>query len=65
MAIFPYAANEAVHLYNRLSKLKPSTLLNREQNEPQDVVRISAEAKKRQILDQARTEVLAQIRNTR
>ena len=65
MTVFPYAANEALHLYSRLSKLKPSMLLEREQNEPHDVVRISAEAKKRQILDQARTEVLAQIRNAR
>jgi hypothetical protein len=65
MKIFAHAANETVHLYSRLSKLKPSTLLDREQNEPQDVVRISAEAKKRQVLDQARTDVLAQIRNTR
>ncbi|HTF99745.1 MAG TPA: hypothetical protein VK654_04055 [Nitrospirota bacterium] len=65
MTIFSAAASEAIHLYSRLSKLKPSILLDREQSEPQDVVHISAEAKKRQILEQARTEVLAQIRNTR
>jgi hypothetical protein len=65
MTVFPYLSNEVGHLYNRLSKLKPSMLLDREQSEPQDVVHISAEAKKRQILDQTRTEVLSQIRNTR
>lgn len=65
MTVFPSEANEAIRLYTRLSKLKPAMLLEREQNEPRDVVRISAEAKKRQILEQARTEVLAQIRNAR
>jgi hypothetical protein len=65
MTVFPFQVNEVMHLYNRLSKLSPSVILDKEQSEPQDVVHISAEAKKRQILDQARTEVLDQIRNTR
>ena len=65
MTVFPFQVNEAMHLYNRLSKLKPSTILDKEQAEPRDVVHISAEAKKRQVLDQARTEVLAQIRLTK
>jgi len=65
MAVFPCQNNEAVHLYTRLSKLKPSMLLDREQSEPQDAVHISAEAKKRQLLGQARSEVLTRIRNTR
>ena len=65
MTVFPFQVNEAMHLYNRLSKLKPSTILDKEQVEPRDVVHISAEAKKRQVLDQARTEVLAQIRLTK
>ncbi len=65
MTVFPFQINEVSHLYNRLSKLKPSTIIEREPGEPQDVVHISAEAKKRQILDQARTEVLDQIRKTR
>ena len=65
MTVFPFQINEVMHLYNRVSKLKPSTILEKEQGEPQDVVHISAEAKKRQILDQARTEVLDQIRKTK
>jgi hypothetical protein len=65
MTVFPFQINEVAHLYNRLSKLKPSTILEKEQSEPQDVVSISTEAKKRQILDQTRNEVLTQIRNTR
>jgi hypothetical protein len=54
-----------MHLYNRVSKLKPSTILEKELGEPKDVVNISAEGKKRQILDQARNEVLDQIRKTK
>jgi hypothetical protein len=65
MTIFPGLNNEAVHLYARLSKLKPSVILDREHLEPRDVVNISSEGKKRQVLEQARTEVLNQIRNTR
>ncbi len=64
MTVFPFQINEVAHLYNRLSKLKHSTIIEKEQGEPQDVVHISAEAKKRQILDQARTGVLEQIRKT-
>jgi hypothetical protein len=65
MTVFPHQISEVMHLYNRLSKLKPSTILEKDQAEPQDVVQISAEAKKRQILDQARSEVIEQIRKTR
>ena len=54
MAVFPFQINEVTRLYNKLSKLKPSSLLEQEQGEPQDVVHISAEAKKRQIVDQRR-----------
>jgi hypothetical protein len=65
MTALPFQVNEVMHLFNRLSKLKPSAILEKDQGEPQDVVNISAEAKKRQIMDQARTEVLEQIRKTR
>jgi hypothetical protein len=65
MTVFPFQINEVAHLYNKLSKLKPSTILDKEQPEPQDVVSISTEGKKRQVLDQTRTEVLTQIRNTK
>jgi uncharacterized protein YabN with tetrapyrrole methylase and pyrophosphatase domain len=65
MTVFPFQINEVMHLYNRLSKLKPSTILEKDQEEPQDVVQISAEAKKRQVIDQARSEVMEHIRKTR
>jgi len=65
MTIFPFQFNEVMHLYNRVSKLRPAALLEREQGEPQDIVNVSAEAKKRQILEQARSEVLERVRETR
>jgi hypothetical protein len=64
MTVMPFQINEVMHLYSRLSKLKPSAILERDQAEPRDVVNISAEAKKQQVMDQARTEVLEQIRKT-
>ena len=65
MTAFHFQINEVHHLYNRLSKLRPSTILEKDQTEPQDIVQISAEAKKRQVLDQARSDVMEQIRKTR
>ena len=64
MTVFPFQLNEMTHLHNRLSMLKLSSLLGKEQADPGDAVRISAEAKKRQIFDQTRTEVLRRIRKT-
>lgn len=63
MTIFPFQINEVMHLYNRVSKLKPSAILEREAAEPRDVVNISTEAKKRQVMDQARADVLERIRS--
>jgi hypothetical protein len=64
MSVFPFQINEVVRLYNRVSKLNPSAILEKERGEPQDVVNISVEAKKKQILEKARSEVLERIRNT-
>lgn len=57
MTVYPFPVGEVLSLYNRMAKLKPSSALDRQQDEPEDVVRISVEAKKRQILDQAGNEV--------
>ncbi len=62
MTIFPYQINEAIHVYNRTSKIKPSSVIEKTYEEPQDIVSISDEAKKRQIMEQARHEVMATIR---
>jgi hypothetical protein len=62
MTIFPFQINEVMHLYNKVSKIKPSIILEKEPEEPSDLVQISAEAKKKQVLDLARNEVLKKIR---
>lgn len=65
MTVFPFQIGETKQLFNRLAKLKPSTILEKEHADPRDVVHTSAEAKKRRILVQTRTEVLENIRKTR
>ncbi|HXG31627.1 MAG TPA: hypothetical protein VNK81_08270 [Thermodesulfobacteriota bacterium] len=57
--------------YNRDSRLKPSTTPEREsptlekrQDEPKDTVRISSEARKKLILEEAKSEVIERIRKT-
>jgi hypothetical protein len=62
MTVFPFQINEVIHLYNRVSKLKPSMILEKEPEEPADFVQISSEAKKKQVLDLAKNEVLKRIR---
>jgi len=58
MTIFPFPINEAAQVYNKASRLKPSAAPEKERGGPRDVVNISDEAKRRQALDQARSEVL-------
>mgnify|MGYP001627101996 CR=1 FL=1 len=65
MTIYPFQLNEANIIYNRLAKLKPSTFLEKEMDEPQDIVSISTEAKRRQILEQAKAEALEKIKQER
>jgi len=65
MTIFPFQINEVIHLYSRVAKLKPSTMLEKEQSDPKDIVRISAEGKKKQVLEQTRGQVLERIRDTK
>lgn len=63
MTMFPFGKNDAVKLYTRLSKLNPTTLLEKVQGEPQDIGGVSSEGKKRQILAQTKNEVLDRIKN--
>ncbi len=67
MTIFPNQISEVMHLYNRVAKMKPSTLLERESDSsgPKDMVSISEAAKKQQILSQAKSEVLERIRDAK
>ncbi len=50
MTVFPYQINEVAQLYNRISRFKTSSPPpEKDLHEPQDIVNISAEAKKMQI----------------
>ena len=62
MTINPFQINQMMQTYNRGLKLKPGTLFEKENPDPKDVVMISSEAKKKQILEEARGAVLERIR---
>jgi hypothetical protein len=63
MSIFPFQDDrDSAHFLNLLSQLKPSSMFEKERGEPKDVVQLSTEGKKHQILDQAKSEVLERIR---
>lgn len=63
--VFSFPINELAHLCGRLAKLKIFSIPEKEQRRPQDAVNISSDGKKRQIMDQARTDALDTIRKTR
>jgi hypothetical protein len=65
MTIFPNQISDVMYLYNRVQKLKPSTLLEQDSDSPRDTVSISEEARKKQVLSQAKSEVLERIRDAR
>lgn len=67
MTIFPYRIHEMLSLYNgqRASNAKPSPAAETDQGEAQDIIEISAEAKKRQILEQAKADVPDRIRSAK
>jgi len=62
MTIYPFQLYEVMHLYNRVSKLRNPAIIDREEQEPQDIVNISSEAKKKQIIEETKKEVLNKIR---
>ncbi len=66
MTLFQINIDSMLQLYNRFSKLKPSALMQEdrpEQSETKDIVNISSEGKRQQIMDQARREVLERIKS--
>jgi hypothetical protein len=65
MTILPQQITDVMRLYTRVAKMRPSALLNREPATAKDIVNISDEAKKQQILSQAKNEVLATIRGAK
>jgi len=65
MTINPFQINGVANVYNKFLKQRINNLLEKKQiEEPQDVVSISAEAKKRSIIDQAKEEVLKTIKES-
>lgn len=65
MTINPFQINGVANVYNKFLKQRINNLLeNDNKEEPQDTVSISAEAKKRSIIDQAKEEVLKTIRES-
>ncbi len=60
--IFPAPINEIMQLYNRVKKFKSSNILAQEMRGPQDVVSISEEAKKKQVIKMVKNEVLERLR---
>ncbi len=64
MTINPFSINQVGILYSKNFKLKPSQILERETfDEFQDIVTISAEAKKKQLLAEVKSEVLETVKN--
>jgi hypothetical protein len=65
MTINPFHINGVANVYNKFLKQRINNILEKEQREePQDVVSISAEAKKRIIIEQAKEEVLKTIKES-
>lgn len=64
MTIFPYLVKEVIDNYGKVSRMRPLPVQESDREDLRDIVNISTEAKRRQILDQAKTEVLERIRET-
>jgi hypothetical protein len=63
MTEISFGKNDAVKLYTRVSKLNPTTLLERVEGDPEGFGGTYAEGKKRQILAQTKNEVLERIKD--
>jgi hypothetical protein len=62
--IFPHLVKEVIDNYGKMSRMRPLPVQENEREDLRDVVSISTEAKRRQILNQAKSEVLERIRET-
>ena len=61
MILLPFQINDAAQIFSKISKLKPSALLEKAR-EAQDIVSISVEGKKENILAQTRKEVMERVK---
>ncbi len=63
MTINPFQINGVTNVYNKFLKQRINNILENDNiEEPKDTVSISAEAKKRNIINQAKEEVLKAVR---
>ncbi|MBA4394132.1 MAG: hypothetical protein C0407_11315, partial [Desulfobacca sp.] len=62
MSTIPVHFHEVIRFYERVNKLKPASLSDRLRSNNQDLINISAEAKKKLVFDQARNEVLEKLK---
>ena len=58
MSTIPIHFQEVIRFYERINKLRPTNSEEKGRKAGPDLLNISAEAKKRLVLDQARSEVL-------
>jgi hypothetical protein len=62
MSTLPVNFHEVIRFYERVNRLTPASFTDRGQNTSSDLLNISAEAKRRFVLKQARSEVLEKIK---
>jgi len=62
MSTLPVNFHEVIRFYERVNRLTPASFTDRGQNNGSDLLNISAEAKRRFVLKQARSEVLEKIK---
>jgi len=62
MSTSPVNYPEVIRFYERVTHLKPASLADKGQNNSSDLLNISAEAKKKFVLEQAFSEVLERIK---
>jgi len=66
MTILPSQINDVLRIYTKISRVSPirDDAANPDVSETEDIVSISAEAKRKQVLEQTKQNVLEKIRET-
>ncbi len=64
MTAFPAHIKEVMHLFEKGLKLKSPIILNKDNSELQDIVNISADAKRKQVLEQLKKTVVERIKTS-
>lgn len=59
MTVYPFQISQVLHTYDKVSRISQSTASDaKERNEPEDIVTISSEAKKRHISMQNNNDII-------